>query len=179
MSIPPKIKKNLEQNISIKHLDLSGCELDDEGINELKKNLEDTKCLSLNISRNDITEIGAAVLAQISTLEKLNIENNYIGDEGFMFLLDSSIIHLEAKSNGISKSAVHKAYAEKQCKHLRFLDIGYNLDREGNDIPISDLEHVLNKTDEVWEKSFLSETPVTNSQNLTRLEKVPAWLGEL
>jgi len=158
MPIPPKIKKMIAHNSSIGHLDLSGCELTDEDINEVVTILNTTGCQSLDISRNDITEEGAAVLATVSTLKKLNIANNYLDDAGLLCFIGTSITHLVANNNGISISAASKAYASK---HFALLDTGYHLDHEGNEVPISDIVHTLNKTDEVWKgSSFLHSPPI-------------------
>ena len=70
----------LENNYSIRSLDLRNCNLNDNNLNDLTRAISDKRLRYLDLSKNGITVEGAAILSEFlllnKTLQKLNISNN-------------------------------------------------------------------------------------------------------
>jgi Ran GTPase-activating protein (RanGAP) involved in mRNA processing and transport len=98
------IAHGFSDNTTLQELDLSSCELDDQGISILAESLGQQKrsLLSLYLSVNEITCSGLRALvsnatAALSTVTHLNLSHNSVLDEGASFLAET--LRLETLSS--------------------------------------------------------------------------------
>lgn len=102
------------------HLDLRNQGLIDEQIPVLCDAIKKNNCIvSLDVSRNSLFSDSAEILAELSQLKKLNIRENYLGDEGFFFLSKAKHLeYLDISSNGITDVGAQGFLDNSQLKTL-------------------------------------------------------------
>ena len=111
-----KLEQALRDSQILESISLPGCNIGDDGIRKLAESLAAVRNLKkLNLSANDITEVGAKeiawhLLSESTPLQEIHLATNDIGDIGFLELVRSGgskylkLINLE--ETGISSEGV-------------------------------------------------------------------------
>jgi hypothetical protein len=134
------IGNGFRTNTTLQEIELSDCELDDQGLSILAESLGQQKrgLVKLNLSTNEIAYIGIRALvnnatAALSTLTHLNLSGNCVLDEGASFLAEtltqtlSSLKCLQLRGCGISDDGlVALMSALEENETLEYLDLECN-----------------------------------------------------
>jgi len=121
------------RNTHLEHLNLSNCELQEEGLSIMLKALKNVGTLKyLNLQANRVNSLLAGEIAALITdnnvLDHLSLSNCMIQEEGFLKIADSllnaTLIHLDISSNFITNNITAKLargkvfLAKSQLKYL-------------------------------------------------------------
>jgi Ran GTPase-activating protein (RanGAP) involved in mRNA processing and transport len=135
------IAHGFSDNTTLQDLNLSSCELDDEGISILAESLGQQKrgLLNLNLSANQITCSGLRALvenatAALSTVTRLNLGETSVRDEGASFLAETlrlqtlpSLTRLHLDDCDISDDGLVALMSSlEENETLEFLDLQRN-----------------------------------------------------
>lgn len=164
-----ELAKALSQNSTLKQLDLSGCQVDDEGVGYLSEALKGNDSLEyLWLSDNKIKATGAKHLSELveanKTLRTLYLRSNEIGVTGATFILkslqkNSSLRDLNIGANGIDKDSFGKWTLDFQTKMIVYTAPQMNED-------LADLIRIL-----IAQNSTLEELGLTSGRAQEKIDK--------
>lgn len=131
------ISKALQQSRTLRHLDLSGCELSKTSSDELAQALKVNRSLwHLDLSGSLIGPAGARALAEVlksnRSIRHLSLRDNALGTEGAdavaeILRMNGSIQHLDLSHNELGAEGGRKiAEALRPNQTLVHLNLGYN-----------------------------------------------------
>lgn len=109
MSIPKHIERIIqEKKTNIQHIDIANFGLSNEDVEELVGLLKDNPYInSINLSGNNIGIKGAESLSTLS-VDKLDLSDNKIGNQGMGKFIFSKIKIIHLERNGITEDAYQK-----------------------------------------------------------------------